>query len=280
MPYSFVQGHPGNVMKVVNDQGNIVEQYECDPFGARSIYDGPGNSLSVSAYGVSYGFQGRRHDAETGLMYFRNGSYDPHLGRFLTVDPIGVWGDGGDGGDGGNGGNGFVHGSKIGEEDPLGLETWIILYKASPFFNKDLAAAERRVALDPDGGGVTVITKDGKSDTSKIRSNPNVHRECKEKAGKVRKRWPLKSLKEKMQKRKGKLVIAVWPGHGNSLGPGKRAINNPNPDSKETVETKATIDREKDLSAYFYKRVIMHVTFSKKPDVLIVKACYLGKGAP
>jgi len=68
----------------------------------------------------------------------------------------------------------------------------IILYKASPFFNKDLAAAERRVALDPDGGGVTVITKDGKSDTSKIRSNLMSIESAKKKLGKCVKDGPLK----------------------------------------------------------------------------------------
>ena len=80
-------------MKLVDDQGAIVEQYEYDPFGKQSVYDGTGNALGGSAYGVVYGFQGRRHDAETGLMYFRNRYYDPHLGRFF--DGGSDWGLGG-----------------------------------------------------------------------------------------------------------------------------------------------------------------------------------------
>ncbi|HHI81217.1 MAG TPA: RHS repeat-associated core domain-containing protein, partial [Planctomycetes bacterium] len=96
--------------------GAIVEQYEYDPFGKQSVYDGTGNALGGSAYGVVYGFQGRRHDAETGLMYFRNRYYDPHLGRFLTLDPIGVWGDAGNWGNG----MGFVKSNPILLDDPFG----------------------------------------------------------------------------------------------------------------------------------------------------------------
>ena len=103
-------------MKLVDDQGAIVEQYEYDPFGKQSVYDGTGNALGGSAYGVVYGFQGRRHDAETGLMYFRNRYYDPHLGRFLTVDPIGVWGDAGNWGNG----MGFAWSSPLTINDPQG----------------------------------------------------------------------------------------------------------------------------------------------------------------
>ncbi|RME59863.1 MAG: hypothetical protein D6790_10105, partial [Caldilineae bacterium] len=39
------------------------------------------------------GFQGRRHDEETGLIYFRNRYLDPHTGRFLTYDLKGSWFD-------------------------------------------------------------------------------------------------------------------------------------------------------------------------------------------
>jgi len=91
--YSFVQGHLGHVRKLVDDQGQVVEQYEYDPYGRRQFSDGQGTPLSGSQYGVVYGFQGRRHDPETGLLYFRNRYLDPHTGRFLTSDPIGIWGD-------------------------------------------------------------------------------------------------------------------------------------------------------------------------------------------
>jgi|GEM_PF-4527242 len=84
-----------------------------------------------------------------------------------------------------------------------------------------------------------------------------------------------------MQKRKGKLVIEVWPGHGINMGPPEGgAVNDPDPNPKETMETKAMIKRERDLSDYIYQGVLIHVIFPQKPDALIVKACNLGRGAP
>lgn len=43
---------------------------------------------------VIYGFTGRQLDSENMLYYYRNRSYDPHSGRFMSMDPIGF--EGGD----------------------------------------------------------------------------------------------------------------------------------------------------------------------------------------
>ena len=91
--YTLVQGHLGSVMKVLDENGNVVERYEYDPYGRRYIYDAGGTSRSQTAVGNPYGFTGRRHDPETGLLYYRNRYYSPHIGRFLTYDPIGIWKD-------------------------------------------------------------------------------------------------------------------------------------------------------------------------------------------
>ena len=91
--YSVIQGHQRNVAKVVDHSGVVVEQYEYDPFGKRTIFDGAGNKLTKSAVGNPYGFTGRFHDEETGLIYYRNRFYSRVLGRFMTIDPIGIWGD-------------------------------------------------------------------------------------------------------------------------------------------------------------------------------------------
>jgi len=42
---------------------------------------------------VPYRFAGRRFDEDTGLYYYRSRYYAPDLGRFLSPDTIGVWGD-------------------------------------------------------------------------------------------------------------------------------------------------------------------------------------------
>jgi len=73
----------------------VLQAFEYDAYGARYAYDGSGASIAMSAIdgaGV-YGYQGRRLDAETGFYYFRNRYLNVGLGRFLTMDPIGRWGD-------------------------------------------------------------------------------------------------------------------------------------------------------------------------------------------
>ncbi len=65
--------------------------------------------------GNPYGFQGRRLDPETGLLYFRARYYDPETGRFISRDP--VW-------DPGNFGNqySFVGHGPVSWQDPEGLQ--------------------------------------------------------------------------------------------------------------------------------------------------------------
>ncbi|WP_232435010.1 RHS repeat-associated core domain-containing protein, partial [Burkholderia ubonensis] len=57
-------------------------------------------------------FQGQQVDGETGLHYNRNRYYDPHSGRFISKDPIGLAG----------GLNGYQYApNTTGWVDPLGL---------------------------------------------------------------------------------------------------------------------------------------------------------------
>ena len=65
---------------------------------------------------MDYGFQGRRLDPESGLLYFRHRYYDPELGRFVQRDP--VW-------DAGNVGGwySFVGSSPLSFGDPSGTLT-------------------------------------------------------------------------------------------------------------------------------------------------------------
>ena len=82
-------------MRLLDSAGTVLQAFEYDAYGARYAYDGSGASIAMSAIdgaGV-YGYQGRRLDAETGFYYFRNRYLNVGLGRFLTMDPIGRWGD-------------------------------------------------------------------------------------------------------------------------------------------------------------------------------------------
>jgi RHS repeat-associated protein len=82
-----------NVTALVNGSGTVVERYGYDPFGAATVYDA---SYAVRSGGSSYDWQylhqGGRLDSVSGLYHFRNRDYSPTLGRWVTLDPIGLGG--------------------------------------------------------------------------------------------------------------------------------------------------------------------------------------------
>ena len=79
----------GSTYTVTDENGNIVESYLYDPYGAVSMFDGSGNLLTESAIQNPYLFTGRRYDAESGLYYYRARYLNPALGRFMSRDPKG-----------------------------------------------------------------------------------------------------------------------------------------------------------------------------------------------
>lgn len=70
----------GSVVALSNTSGNMVERYSYDVFGE------PNRTSSV---GNPYMFTGRRYDDESDLYYYRARYYNPNIGRFLQIDPIG-----------------------------------------------------------------------------------------------------------------------------------------------------------------------------------------------
>jgi len=105
-----------DVVAITDAAGSVVERRFYDDFGR--LLDAQKEPTTESVTGLEYGFQGRRLDAETGLVYFRNRYYDPGTGRFLQRDP--VW-------DAGNVGGWytFVGNGPWSGLDPLGLdEAW------------------------------------------------------------------------------------------------------------------------------------------------------------
>ena len=71
----------GTPIAITDASGAVIERSEYDPYGAllnRPITDGPG-------------FTGHVQDAATGLTYMQQRYYDPLLGRFLSVDPVGAF---------------------------------------------------------------------------------------------------------------------------------------------------------------------------------------------
>ena len=72
------QNARADVVAVTDAAGAVVERRFYDDFG-RS-FDGAKVAVAGSAVGNPYGFQGRRLDPETGLLYFRNRYYCERAG--------------------------------------------------------------------------------------------------------------------------------------------------------------------------------------------------------
>lgn len=78
-----------NVTAVLAEQGDGELHVEADlTYDLHGKEANPGHGIDVP-----YRFSGRRYDPETGLYYYRSRYYTPEIGRFISVDSIGIWGD-------------------------------------------------------------------------------------------------------------------------------------------------------------------------------------------
>ena len=75
-------------MTVTNSTGSVTERYRYDTYGVRTVLAGDeGTVLASSLMGNQVGFQGRFHEIETGLTYFRTRYESSKTGRFLNRNP-------------------------------------------------------------------------------------------------------------------------------------------------------------------------------------------------
>ncbi len=73
-----------------DSDGSVAELYSYDVFGKRTILAANGTTVrTTSSYSNPYGYTSRRHDEESGLMFYRARYYDPHTGEFISHDPLG-----------------------------------------------------------------------------------------------------------------------------------------------------------------------------------------------
>ena len=82
-----------STVALTDANGDAVEYYGYDAFGAPSFYDSTGAPLAASTVNNPVLYTGRAWDTELAFYDYRNRMYDPATGRFTTPDPIGAHGD-------------------------------------------------------------------------------------------------------------------------------------------------------------------------------------------
>ena len=111
--YYYHYDKTGNVVALTTDQGVIKERYKYGAYGNVSV-----TVLNGTRSVNTIMFKGMDYDDDLQLYDSRMRLYDIELGRFISVDPIGVWGDPANFGNG----YGFLGQNPYYGWDPLGLE--------------------------------------------------------------------------------------------------------------------------------------------------------------
>jgi len=107
--YFYINDHLGKPQVLTDDAGSVVWKADYEPFGMALEH----NSSSVVN---QFRFTGQYYDQETELHYNYFRFYDPKTGRYLTPDPIGLFG--------GINLYSYVQNNPINFIDPYGLIRW------------------------------------------------------------------------------------------------------------------------------------------------------------
>ncbi|MGE0142772.1 MAG: RHS repeat-associated core domain-containing protein [Planctomycetota bacterium] len=107
------------ILSVIDSTGQLAERAMYDPYGRVTVY-APDDTLIGNAFqsGLPMSWKAHRMETEAPFVYMRNRHYSPGLGRFLSIDRIGAYGDSL------NHGNGYTYGGDAPTliSDPMGLQ--------------------------------------------------------------------------------------------------------------------------------------------------------------
>ena len=84
--FFYIRDGLGNIIKLVDEQGNDVVKYSYDSWGKVTI--NTISSLHPSARFNPFMYKGYIYDVETGLYYCNSRYYNPKWGRFISPDSI------------------------------------------------------------------------------------------------------------------------------------------------------------------------------------------------
>jgi RHS repeat-associated protein len=108
--YNDLPGTLGEPRRITDASGNLVWSWDHDPFGNNAPNQKPGKA---AAFVYNLRLPGQQTDAESGLNYNLNRTYNPAMGRYTQTDPIGLAG--------GINPYLYVAGNPVSLIDPLGL---------------------------------------------------------------------------------------------------------------------------------------------------------------
>jgi RHS repeat-associated protein len=78
--YFYLHDRLGSVRQLINQNGAVVVMYTYNPFGETIESDG--------TFCNPFRFTGQYYDSEISQYYLRARQYEPHLGRFVSRDPV------------------------------------------------------------------------------------------------------------------------------------------------------------------------------------------------
>lgn len=91
--YYYAHDHLYSPAALFSSSGAVLERYEYDAYGERTMYTAAWVVKTASIYGNFYAFTGRELDVldngNLNIMYYRARYYDPETGRFMQRDPLG-----------------------------------------------------------------------------------------------------------------------------------------------------------------------------------------------
>jgi len=90
--FYYHQDALGSTIAVTDGDGNVIERYQYDVYGAPSFFDSNAQSLNSSVIGNRFLFTGREYLSEMKLYDYRDRIYSAQFGRLLQTDRLGFGG--------------------------------------------------------------------------------------------------------------------------------------------------------------------------------------------
>lgn len=84
--YYYLKNLQGDIIQIVDGDGNVVVEYEYDDWG--KVLSVTGTLAGTVGVQNPFRYRGYYYDEESGLYYLNSRYYDPETGRFISADEI------------------------------------------------------------------------------------------------------------------------------------------------------------------------------------------------